>query len=193
MTLDDFAEGWLQHTGQSGLDVVGQLINDVVVTNINALFLRLALCRAISCDIKANDDGSRSSRQVYIGFTDIADTLADKAHFDILFADFCQCILNRLRGSLDVALEHKIQFLDFTLLHLHVKRIKADLPKRHTVVPPLFRYFRCLLFVCALIANYLETITSITHFWQTKNADRCAWWCLLYALTTVIEHGAYFA
>ena len=93
--LNDLVEGWFQHTRKGGLNIIDQPINDIVIANIDAFFLRLALSGSISFDIKADDDSSRCSGQVNISFVDIADTFMNEAYFDILFSDLGQCIFDR--------------------------------------------------------------------------------------------------
>src|SRR2546421_1257152 len=96
MALDHLAVGRFQHTGQRGLDVVGQLINDIVVANIDAFFLRQALSRSIGFDVEANDYSIGCSGQVDIGLADVSNTLVDQAYLEIFIADFGERVFDGL-------------------------------------------------------------------------------------------------
>ena len=96
MPFDHLVVGRFQHTNESGLYIICQLVDDVVVANIDALFLCLAQSGPVGLDIEADDDGSRGRGQVYIGFTDIADSFMDQAHLEVLFAKFGERIFDGL-------------------------------------------------------------------------------------------------
>src|SRR6266849_7962379 len=119
MTLDNFTVYWFQHACKGSLDIVGQLIDDIVVTDFDVFLLRQALCGSISFDIEADNDSIGSSCQVYISFADIADTLVNQANLDVLFAYFTKGILDSFCRTLYVTFEYNVQLLDFSLFHLH--------------------------------------------------------------------------
>src|SRR5438034_481997 len=193
MPFDHLAEGRFQHTDESSLYIICQLVDDIVVTDIDAFFLCLAQGSPVSFDVEADNDGSRGRGQVYIGFTDIADSFMDQAHLEVLFAKLGECIFDGLGRTLHVALEHQVQFFDRTLLHLHIEAVQADLAKRHSLGTALLGSLLCKLLGCTLITRHLETISGLWHFRQAKYTYRQAWRSFLDALTPVVEHGPYLA
>jgi len=94
--FNDLAVRRFQHTGESGLNIVDELIDDIVVADIDAFFLRQAQSSPIGLDVKADDDGSRGGSEVNVGFVDVPDAFVNKAYLDILLANFRQCIFDGL-------------------------------------------------------------------------------------------------
>src|SRR5260221_6880299 len=134
MSFDHLAEGRFQHTNEGGLYIICQLVDDVVVANIYALFLSLALGSPVSFDVEADNDGFGGRSQVYVGFTDITYSFVDQAHLDVFFAKLGERVFDGLGRALHVALEHHVQLFDRTFLHLRVEAIQADLAKRRALV-----------------------------------------------------------
>ncbi len=94
MSLDDLAVSRFQHTCQSSLDIIKQLINDIIVADFDIFFLCQALGCPISFDIEADNNGLGSSRQVYIGLVDVTDTFVNQANLHILIANFTERVFN---------------------------------------------------------------------------------------------------
>src|SRR6266496_468636 len=193
VAFDYLVVGRFQHAGEGGLNIINELVNDIVVANIDAFFLRLALCCSVGFDVEANDDSARGRGKVNIGFVDVANAFVDEAYFNIFFTDFCQSVFDGLRGALNVALEHNIQFFDLALLHLHVEGVEADLTKRHALTASLFGNLSRQLLRGAFVDDDLEAIACIGHFGQAEDADWRAGGRLLDAFAAVVEHGTNFA
>src|SRR5581483_273378 len=161
VTINNLAIGRFQHTGKGGLDIVGQLVDDIVVTNFDALFLSLALSRTIGLDVKADNEGFRGGGKMNIGLADVTDTLVDQANLEVFLAKFGEGTFDGLSRALNIAFEHDIEFFGLTLLH--VEGIEADLTERHRLIAALLGFILSTLTSSALVGDNLKAVAGLRN------------------------------
>ncbi len=108
---EGFAQSGRQQARHRLLDVVHQVVDDVVVTDLDAFALGGGARLAIGADIEAQDHGTRRRGQLHIRFADAADAIMHDAGADLIVADLLQGLDDSLRRTLHVGLDQDREFL----------------------------------------------------------------------------------
>ena len=108
-TGDLFDDVWRQHANEGGFDVLGQLVDDLVGANVDALALGKVLRLAVRADVEAHDDRLRGGREHDIGFGDTADARVDDTNGDLFALDLVELGDCSLDGALHVALDDEVE------------------------------------------------------------------------------------
>ena len=84
MTLKNFLELGSKHTLHSSLDLIDDLIDDTVSSDINAVSLCGVKSVFIGTHVEANDDRAGSSREHNVALGDTADCRVNNGYLDLV-------------------------------------------------------------------------------------------------------------
>ena len=104
-----------EHADERLLDVLGQLVDDAVRPDVDALAIGQAARLGVRADVEADDDRARRGREHHVALGDRADPRVDDVDAYLRVLDLRELALDRLERALDVALHDDVQVLDDSL------------------------------------------------------------------------------
>src|SRR5699024_7152615 len=107
-----------QHTAHRRFHFVNQVIDDGVVTQIQAFRFNHFTCRGISTYVEANQDGVGRRSQGGVGFGDTTYARTDDLHFNFVSRQFQQGVGDRFHRTLYVCLQDDVHFVNFAFGHV---------------------------------------------------------------------------
>ena len=107
-----------QHTAHCRFHFVDQVIDDGVVTQIQAFRFNYFTCRGISTYVEANQDGVGRRSQGSVGFGDTTYARTDDLHFNFVSRQFQQGVGDSFHRTLYVCLQDDIHFVNFAFGHV---------------------------------------------------------------------------
>ena len=115
-----------QHPDERLLDVLGQLVDDAVGADVDALALGELPRLGARPHVEADDERVRRRREVDVVLRDAADARVDHVDAHLGMLDLAELAEQRLDRALHVALEHDVEVLDGAGLHLLEERLERD-------------------------------------------------------------------
>src|SRR4051812_22541062 len=115
-----------EHSDQSLLDVLRQLVDDVVRADLDAFALGERTRLRVRADVEADDHPARRRREHDVVVGDAADTLVDDVDAHLGMLDLPELADDRLDGALHVALDHEVQVPHLAGLHLLEEVLERD-------------------------------------------------------------------
>ena len=115
-----------EHADERLLDVLGELVDDAVGADVDALALRELPCLGVRTHVEADDECVRSRGEHDVALGDRADALVDHVHAHLGVLDLRELGDRRLNRAADVALEDQVQILDGAFLQLREQRLERD-------------------------------------------------------------------
>ncbi len=108
------------------LDLVGELVDDAVRADVDALAFRERARLGARPHVEADHERVRGRREVDVVLGDPADAGVDDVDPNLRMVDLAELAEQRLDRSLHVALEDDVEILDDTLLHLREQALERD-------------------------------------------------------------------
>src|SRR5271165_1039935 len=108
------------------LDVVGDLVDDIVATDLDILLLGLDDRSVLGGDPEADHDGLRGVGQQDVTIGDAANALEQDADRDLAVFQFLQLLGQGLDRALHVGLDDQVEVLDLLLGHLAIEVFQGD-------------------------------------------------------------------
>ena len=115
-----------EHADQRPLDVLGQLVDDAVGADVDALAVGQRLRLGVRAHVEADDDRVRRGREHDVRGDDAADARVDHLHRDLVVVDLSDLVDGGLDRALHVGLDDQGELLDGALLHLREQVLEAD-------------------------------------------------------------------
>ena len=115
-----------EHADERLLDVLGELVDDAVRADVDALALGERARIRARADVEADHERVRRGREVDVVLGDPADARVDDVHAHFRVLDLLELADERLDGALDVALEDDVQVLNLAGLKCLVERLERD-------------------------------------------------------------------
>ena len=119
--LDDLDLLGLEHALEGGVHLVGELVDDVVEADLDALGLRRAARRRVELGVEADDHRVRGGREQDVVVGDVAGALAQDVDAHLVGLDLVQRVDDGAQRALDVGLEDDPQLLGLAGLDLAVQ------------------------------------------------------------------------
>src|SRR5439155_1907908 len=174
---------------QGRFDILGQLVNDVVLMNLDAALVGQGAGAFVGDDVEAHDDRvfRGGERQLHVAFRDAADGGVQHADAHFFMLEFFKFLANRLNGATEISLEN-----DLKLSNLGFRQALQP----HRGPPDLGRF---LLLDLALVGDFAshgqigndhEQVIGIGYGVQTGDTHRHARPGLLDGAAHIVVHGA---
>src|SRR3954469_3209908 len=180
-----------QHPDESLLDVLGQLVDDAVGSDLDALALRERPRLRVRPHVEADDHRVRGSREHDVVLGDPADALVDDVDADLRVLDLRELGNRGLHRPDDVALEHEVQVLDGAFLERLEERLERDPDSalRELLAPqPLAARLRVAARV-ALVLDDSRNLACGRRVVEAEDLDRIAGTGLLQLLAVEVVEG----
>src|SRR5690606_13346465 len=176
------------------LNVVHEIVDDVVVTDLDAVLISCRACLLVGTDVEAEDDCTRGLCQRNIALGDRTSARMDDACTHFVGAELVERDVDRFDRTLHVTLDDERELLETRGLqlrhHLLERTALTSLAcnglftgKTLTVVRNLARL--------RLVLDYGEAVTSLRRSLKAEDLDRHGRTCALDLLATVIDQGAH--
>src|SRR6478672_12365355 len=123
---DRFGLDRREHADERLLDLLGQPVDDAVEADLDAGALGDGAHLGRRADVEADHHRARGGGKVDVVLGDSADARVDDVDADLRVLDLAELGDDRLDGALDVALDHDVQVLHRTGLHLAEERLERD-------------------------------------------------------------------
>ena len=183
-----------EHPDERLLDVLGELVDDAVRPDVDALALGELSCLAARPHVEAEHHRVRRRREVDVVLGDPADARMDDVDADLRVLDLAELAEERLDGALDVALEDDVQVLDAAGLHLLEQRLQ-----RHAAGLRALRELLAAEALGALLGDVLRLalvlddareLTGGRRAVEAEDLDRLARPGLLHLLAAIVVERA---
>src|SRR4051794_36002992 len=186
-----------EHSDERLLDVLGELIDDAVGADLDALALGERARLGIRTDVEADDHRVRGRGEHDVALRDPAHALVDDVHAHLGVLDLRELADRRLDGAADVALDHEVQVLDRAGLHLLEEALErraalAGLLRELLAAQPLAAYLREMARL-ALVLDHARELAGGRRFVEAEDLDRVARPGLLHLLAAVVVERAHLA
>src|SRR5471032_3133853 len=193
-TQDVLPDVAAKHAGEGFLDVFDDVVDDVVVTHVQAFLLDDLPCASIGTHVEAEQYSVGGQRQVGIGFGDTTDTAADHTHLHFVVTQAIQGAVQRFKGTTNVRFEDDVKRLLLCLAHVFedvfqlagVSTGQFDFAELALTEQSHFTGF-------LLVGYYAHLIASVRGTVQAENLDRDGRTGFLDWLAVLVEHGTYTA
>ncbi len=103
-------EFWREHAAHRRFHFVNQMVNDGVVTQIQAFRFDNATSRSIGTHVEANQNSVRSRSKRGVSFSDTAHAGTDDFNLHFIGRQLQQGIADRFHRTLNVGFEHDVHF-----------------------------------------------------------------------------------
>ena len=120
-TLDDLDDHRLKEALEGRIHIVGELVDDVVESNVDPLDLGGSTRGVGDLRAEADDDRIRGGGQHDVVVGDISGALEEDVESDLVLVQLLQCMRDRAEGAGDVRLEDDPEFLRLAGLDLLVE------------------------------------------------------------------------
>src|SRR5262245_45651469 len=189
----DFLERRLEETLHALLDLLGDVVNHRVESDVHLFALGHIGRVAIGPDIEADDDGVGCRGQQHIGLVDRADTGADDSDLHLLVREFRQRVGEHFRRALHVRLDDDRELLDATFRNLFLERFERQAATARTEGAFLrlrLTEGRNLPGLCR-VGHSLERVAWLREARQPKDFDRRRWRRQLHGTSTIVDERAH--
>src|SRR4029453_11698019 len=189
----DFLERRLEETLHALLDLLGDVINHRMESDVHLFALRHVRRIAIGPDIEADDDRVRCGGKQHVGLVDRADTRADDADLHLLVRQLRQRVREHFRGALHVRLDDDRQLLDATFGNLFLERFEREASAARTECAFLrlrLAEGRNLPRLCR-VGHGLERIAWLRKARQPEDFDRGRRRRQLHRPSTIVDERAH--
>ena len=122
-----FADVRREQALDSLLDVIDNVIDNLVVTNLNALVLGKHSPLGVGDNIEADDDRLRCLGKQDVRFGNPANCLVNHANLDLFVADLLDLRFEHIDRALHIRLEHHKDFLEFCIGDLGEHVVQGEL------------------------------------------------------------------
>src|SRR5207245_2066923 len=188
--------GRLAQTLGGALDILGELVDDVVVANLDLRPLRGRGCSWCGLEVEAHDDRIGDSGRQKVRARHGAYALADYLDRDPGVLDLLQCCEHRFERALRVGLDHQAELLDLAFLGATGELFERDARRdvlRRLERAPLGQLGERDLASGFLRADDLEDVAGLRDLAHTGHYDWRRRRRLGHALGAVVRQGAHAA
>src|SRR5690606_6067109 len=189
---DIFAEFRLEHASQGRFHIINQVIDDAVVTQIQAFLLNQALGCSIRTHVETEDNSVGSHGQADVGLGDTAHTRRNNLHLNLVVAQVLQSLGNGFQRTTHVGLEHHIEGLDLVLAHVleHILELGCLLALQTLLTLTALTEFG-QFFGFFLVRHSEEFVTGVRRAVQAQNLDRNGRAGFFHLAPGFVGHGAH--
>ena len=121
-----FLEGWLEQPRHRLAHLVGDVVDDGMLADVDALALGDVLRVAIGPHVEADDDGVRRRREQHVGLVDRADARVNDSNLDLLVRELGQRVGEDLGRALHVRLDDDRQLFHAAFGDLRLQRLERQ-------------------------------------------------------------------
>ncbi len=164
-----FLDGGSELFFHRGFDIVEQVVDHAVDTDLDAFVLCEFLCFCVGSDLEADDHGVGGGRQVDIVFGDTTDRSEGDREFDLDVLDLEQAFAQGFEGALHIGFEDDVEFF-----FLFAKKIAKGSASNGTSLfdaSGLFLAVFCDLFGGFFVSHAIEGFAGIGEAGESENAD----------------------
>src|SRR5712692_2776618 len=122
-----------EQPGEGGLEVVDRLVDDVVVSDVDAVRLRLGGRFGLGLHVEPQHDRVGRRREHHVAFSDHADRAVDDLQLHLVGRQPFERLRQRPDGTLDVGLQNEPQLLHLAGLDLLLQPLERDARRRLTL------------------------------------------------------------
>ena len=166
-----------EHADERLLDVLGQLVDDAVGADVDALALGERARLGVRPHVEADDERVRGRGEHDVALGDRADALVDHVDTHLGVVDLGELGDGRLDRAADVALEDQVQILDGAFAQLREERLERDAALRalrellgaEPLAAPLRERPRL-----ALVLDHARELARGRRRVEAEDLDRCA-------------------
>src|SRR2546423_76500 len=183
-----------EHADERLLDVLGQLVDDAVGSDLDAFALGELAGLGRRPHVEADHHRVRGDGEVDVVLRDPADSLMDDADAHLGVLDLLQLADRGLDRADHVALEDEVEILGAALLHLFeqaLERIGAAGLCRQLLPPEALAADLSELPRCALALDHSRVLPRRRWMVEPEDLDRGARSCLLDLFAAVVVEGAH--
>ena len=125
-SLVDFLEHRIEQARHRALNLIRQLVDDGVQSNVDLFLLGRRLRGTLGTNVEADDDRLRRRRQQHVGLGDRADTGVNHANTNLVVGQLLQRVGQDFGGTADVRLDHDVEILDLAFLEMIVQLVERN-------------------------------------------------------------------
>src|SRR5450830_444589 len=183
-----------KHAGKGFLDVFDDVVDDVVVTHVQAFLLDDLASASIGTHVEAEQYSVGSQCQVSVGLGDTTDTATDDTHFHFVVTQAVQGAVQRFEGTTNVRFEDDVERLLLCLAH-----VLEDVFQLAGVSASQFDFAELALTEQShftgflLVRQHAHLVASVRGTVQAEDLDRDGRTGFLDLLAVLVEHGTYTA
>src|SRR5208337_1698686 len=181
----------LEHADYGAPDVIEELIDDIIVTNVHRFLLGQLLNLRIRSYIEADHDSIGGRSEHNVGFGDRTGTAVNDVDLDFGSRKLDQRINDCLQRTMDIGFDYKFKFLDLAFLNLIEQVFESNLARSGKLLFPELE--KPVLGDCSgllFIGQNDKIVTRVGHPGKTENLDRNGRLGRIYSLPASIEHIA---
>ncbi len=185
-----------EHADESLLDVLGELVDDAIRADVDALAFGELSGFSARTDVEADDDAVRRRREVDVVLRDPPHARVDHIDPNLGVLDLLELPEQRLHRALHVALQDDVELLHLADLHLVVERLERDEPPRSLrellAAQPLGAHVREVLRLPLVLDDATE-LTCRRGFVEPEDLHRIARQSLTDALAPIVVERSHLA
>ena len=179
----------LEFAGKRGFNVVREVIDDIVFSDLDPFFLGQSLGTVVGHDVETDDDGvyRRGQSELHIAFGDAADRRMEDADAHLVMLELFQLLADRLDRAAEVGFKDDFQLGDLCFAQLfQPHRLALDQARFLLLGFAFVRDFAGL----GQVRGNGERVVGVGHIIEAGDADRYAGPRLFHGVAQIVIHGS---
>ena len=188
MTEKNFLILGCKQTLHSCLDLIDDLIDDTVATNVNLISLCAVKSVSVGTNVKAADDSIRCCRKHNVALGNTADCRVNYRNLNFLIGKLKKRCLNRLNRACNVSLNNNIKRLNACRdLTEELVKVNSGVSRKNFLTESFSSLLRKVL-RHSLVLNRIKLIACLRNVIKTDDLNGNGRTCSLYGLTLIVNH-----